>query len=192
MKPHWILKNSAIVVLLLLTASMANAGEVSGHVGGFIGLKTMDSSDWPDLDTHFSMGVMFDIKKNSWPISVALDLMDTGDKHEHDGLENLGHTTELDLGVRKIFAKQDSKFQPYVGGGVSFLSAEQEYQESSGTVKQDDRAVGGWLGLGMYYEVVPGFALGFDVRYSYGEVFLFDQERNAGGLSAGITAGYRF
>ena len=54
----------------------------------------MKSSDWLDIDKHFSMGVIFDIKKDSWPISFVLDITDTGGKHKQDGLEDLGHTTE--------------------------------------------------------------------------------------------------
>ena len=192
MKPYWTLKNFAIAMLLLLNTSMTNADELSGHVSGFIGLKNMDSSDWPDLNTHFSMGVFFDIKKPSWPISIALDLMDTGGKHKHDGMEDLGHTTEYHFGVRKIFIKLDSKIQPYVGGGVSFMYAEQEYEANNVTTTQDDKDVGGWLGTGIYYEIKPRFVLGLDVRYSQGKVILFKKERDAGGISTGVTVGYKF
>jgi opacity protein-like surface antigen len=186
------LKNFAIAMLLLLTTSMTHADELSGHISGYIGLKTMDSSDWPDLDTHFSMGVVFDIKKDSWPISIVLDLVDTGDKHNHDGMEDLGHTTEYQLGIRKIFMNQHSKIQPYIGGGVSFMYAELEFEENNITTTQDDRDAGGWFGAGMYYEINPKFVLGLDVRYSHGEVILFDKERDAGGIHTGVTGGFQF
>jgi len=186
------LKNFAIAMLLLLTTSMTHADELSGHISGYIGLKTMDSSDWPDLDTHFSMGVVFDIKKDSWPISIVLDLVDTGDKHNHDGMEDLGHTTEYQLGIRKIFMNQHSKIQPYIGGGVSFMYAELEFEENNITTTQDYRDTGGWFGAGMYYEINPEFVLGLDVRYSHGEVVLFDKERDAGGIHTGVTGGFQF
>jgi hypothetical protein len=182
----------ALVLLLVLTASTIKADEISGHIGGFAGLKLMDSSDWPELNTHFAMAIMFDIKKDSWPISISLDIFDTGDEYKHDGVKDLGHTTEYQLGVRKIFTDQYSKIQPYIGGGVSFLSAEQEYQDSNIKMKQDDDGVGGWFGIGMYYDMTASFVLGLDARYSYGKVTLFDKELNAGGLYTGVTAGYQF
>ena len=120
---------------------------------------------------------------------MALDLIDTGGKHDHDGMEDLGHTTEFYLGVRKIFVNQHRKMQPYIGGGVAFMSAELEYEVET---KEDDSAVGGWLGAGTYYSIHPRFVLGLDVRYSYGEVTLFDQDRNAGGIHAYITIGLQF
>lgn len=192
MKPHFTLNKSVILILLFLTTSTTNADDISGHIGGFVGLKIMDSGDWPELNTHFAMGILFDIKKDSWPVSIALDIFDTGDEYKHDGVKDLGHTTEYQLGVRKIFTNQYPKIQPYVGGGVSFLSAEQEYQDTSTIMKQDDRGVGGWFGVGMYYEINPKFVLGLDARYSYGKVTLFDKELDAGGLYTSLTAAYQF
>jgi hypothetical protein len=192
MKSFLAFKKFAMAVLLMVTTTLANTDELSGHISGYIGLKNMNSSDWPDLDTHFAMGVIFDIKKDSWPIRIALDIFDTGDKHEHDGMEDLGHTTEFQLGVRKIFMNKDSNIQPYFGGGAAFMYAEQEFEVNNTITKQDDRDVGVWLGAGMYYEINPRLVLGLDVRYSYGEVTLFDKERKAGGIFTGITGGLQF
>ena len=192
MKSNWTLKGISLLVFLLLNASLTKAEEFSGHISGFMGLKMMDSNDWPDLDNHFGMGVFFDIKKDSWPVSIVLDITDTGGKHKHNGMEDLGHTTELHFGIRKIFINQDSRFQPYVGGGVSSMYAEQEFEVNNVSTEQDDSTVGIWLGAGMYYEMNPKFVLGLDVRYSDGEVTLFDQDLNAGGLFMGVTGGYQF
>jgi hypothetical protein len=69
---------------------------------------------------------------------------------------------------------------------------ELEYHENNERTTQTDTDVGGWLGAGMYYKIFPRFILGFDVRYSHGEVLLFDKERAAGGLSSGFTVGFQF
>ena len=186
------LKCLVMAIMLLPATAVANSEGLSGHISGFIGLKTMDGDDWPDLDKHFSMGAIFDVKKDSWPVSISLDISDTGDKHKHDGMEDLGHTTEYHLGVRKIFTNQNRNIQPYVGGGVSIIYAEQEFEENNNTTTQDDDAVGAWFGAGMYYEINPSFVLGLDVRYSEGEVTLIDEDIDAGGFHTGITGGYQF
>ena len=179
-------------MLLLMTTSMTKANELSGHISGLIGLKFMNNSDWPNINTHFSMGFISDIKKESWPVSITLSLMDTGSEYEHNGSKDLSHSTEYHLGISKIFQNHDSKIQPYIGGGVAFMSAELEYQTSINTMTEDGRDVGLWLGAGMYYEINPEFVLGLDARYSQGEAILFNAERDIGGLSAGATIGYQF
>ena len=74
------------------------------------------------------------------------------------------------------------------------MYAEQEFRDevNNTTMKQDGRDVGSWLGAGMYYEINPKFVLGFDVRYSHGEVILFNKERDAGGIFTLVTGGYQF
>jgi opacity protein-like surface antigen len=179
-------------MLLLINTSVANAEELTGHIGIFVGGKFMNNSDWGKLDKHNAMGYMFDIKKDSWPISISLDILDTGGKNEHGGMTDLGHTTEYHLGLRKIFVNGNSNFQPYIGGGISYMHAELELEVNNTATIDDDNTVGGWLGAGMYYELNPIFVLGLDVRYSHGEVILFDKERNAGGAFSGLTVGYQF
>lgn len=186
------LKTLAIAMFLLLTTSLTYASDWSGHISGLVGMKALDSTDWPDLDKHFSLGIAFDIKEDSWPVSFALDVMDSGGFHRHDGMKDLGHTTECHLGVRKIFMNQTSKIQPYIGVGVSFMYAEQEYEVNDNKINQDDDTVGGWLGAGMYYAINPRFVIGLDVRYSHSEVTLFDQDRVAGGLHTYATVGFQF
>ena len=185
-------KNLFIIPILLLASSTTIATEFTGHIGGLIGVKLMDSDDWPELDTHFAMGILFDIKRDSWPISIALDITDTGDKYEHNGMEDLGHTTEYQLGLRKIFKYENRNIQPYIGGGVSVMYAELELEVNNVKMTQDDTDTGAWLGAGMYYEINPKFVLGLDLRYSHGKVTLFDIERNAGGIQTAVSAAYQF
>ena len=61
MKPYWTRKNFALAMMLLLTTSMTNAAELSGHISGFVGLKIMNRSDWGGIGQHFSSGFIFDI-----------------------------------------------------------------------------------------------------------------------------------
>ncbi len=61
-----------------------------------------------------------------------------------------------------------------------------------GGMKEDDNAVGAWIGLGADWHLSQKVSLGFDVRYSQADVTIFNQELKAGGLHAGITLGYRW
>jgi opacity protein-like surface antigen len=164
----------------------------TGNVSGYLGHKSVDDDDWPDLDSQRSAGVISDFRKQSWPVSIAADLIFSGDDHKSGADEDTGGTVEIHLGARKVFTLENSSFSPYVGGGLAIVSASLENENAGVTVDDDNTGVGAWFGVGTYYAFTPHFNLGLDVRYSKAEVTLFDKDREAGGLNAGITIGYHW
>ena len=189
--------STALSTLLFVALPAAHADDAkadgwTGNVSGYLGHKSVDDDDWPYLDSQTSVGVISDFRKHSWPVSIAADLVISGEVHESGAQEDTGGTVEAHLGARKVFAIENSSFSPYIGGGVALVAGSLENKNAGVTVDDDDRAVGAWVGAGTYYAVTPSFNLGLDVRYSKAEVTLFDKDREAGGLNAGITAGYHW
>ena len=189
--------SSALSTLLFMAMPAAYADDTqadgwTGNVSGYLGYKTVDDNDWPNLDSQGSVGVISDFGKQSWPVSIAADLLFAGTVHESGVKKDTGGTMEIHLGARKIFTLQNSSFRPYVGGGAVLVSAMLENENAGVVVDDDDTAIGAWVGAGTYYAVTPSFNIGVDVRYSKAEVTIFDKEREAGGLNAGITAGYHW
>ena len=188
---------TAVSTLLFMIMPAAHADDTqanswTGNISAYVGQKSVDDEDWPNLDSQTSVGVISDFRKQSWPVSIAADLIFSADVHESGVEEDTGGTAEAHLGARKIFTLDNSSFRPYVGGGVALVTALLENENAGVTIDEDDRAVGAWVGAGTYYAVTPSFNIGLDVRYSKAEVTLFDKEREAGGLNAGITAGYHW
>lgn len=191
-----LLTKATISSVLLLSLSAVQAGETlqgdqfSGHVSGYIGHKSLNDKDWSELDQQGSLGIIFDIKQENWPVSIAVDLIVSGDTEKIGSEEDLAGSLETHLGVRKIFELSNSSIQPYIGGGVAFIAASIELENNGKTVsKSDDNATGYWVGTGMYYSMNNHFNIGVDVRYSQADVTLFDIDRKAGGIHSGITAG---
>ena len=189
--------STALSTLLFMAMPAAYADDTqtdgwTGNVSGYVGHKSVDDKDWPNLDSQGSVGVISDFGKQSWPVSIAADLLFAGTVHESGVNKDTGGTMEIHLGARKIFTLQNSSFRPYVGGGVALVSAMLENENAGVAVEENDTATGAWLGAGTYYAVTPSFNIGVDVRYSKAEVTIFDKEREAGGLNAGITAGYHW
>ena len=178
--------------LMALVASMAVspvlADEYDGNVRLDFGQKRLDSDDWNTLDRQNEIGVIFDLKKASWPVSIALDLLFSGEDKNVPGAER-GSTFEQHLGVRKIWAINDSKFHPYLGGGIAFIQADYEVIGSS---KEDDGGVGGWIGAGVDWHLSKRMSLGVDVRYSKADVTINNNDVDAGGLHTVLTLGYRW
>ena len=189
--------STALSALLFIAAPAAHADDTqadgwTGNVSGYVGYKSVDDKDWPELDSQGSVGVISDFGKQSWPVSIAADLIFAGTHHESGVNKDTGGTMEMHLGVRKVFSLGDSSFSPYVGGGVAIVFASLEREVAGVTVDDDETALGVWIGAGVYYAITPHFNLGLDVRYSKAEATLFDVDRKAGGLSAGLTIGYHW
>jgi len=189
--------STALSTLLLIAMPAAHADDLqadgwTGNVSGYVGHKSVDSDDWPNLDSQRSAGVISDFRKQSWPVSIAADLIFSAADNGSGTIENTGGTAEMHLGARKIFTLETTSFRPYVGGGIAIISASLENENAGVTIEDDDTVFGAWIGAGTYYAVTPNFNLGLDVRYSKAEVTLFDIDREAGGLYAGITAGYHW
>lgn len=188
------LLSAAISSVLLFSLPVTQADDhYTGNVSGFLGQKALYDKDWSDLDQQGSLGVIFDFKKESWPISMAVDVMVSGDIEKNGSLKDLAGTVETHLGVRKVFELSDSAFKPYIGGGIALVTASLEHQSNGDRLsKSDDSATGYWVGAGTYYAVNDHFNIGADIRFSDVEVTLFDEERKAGGAYTGISAGYHW
>ncbi len=193
--------SAALSTLLFMAMPTAYADDLqaveietgwTGNVSGYLGHKSVDDDDWPNLDSQTSVGVISDFRKHSWPVSIAADLIFAGEDHKIGANEKTGGTMELHLGARKVFALENSSFSPYVGGGLAIVYATLENENAGVTIDDDDTRLGAWIGAGTYYAVTPSFNLGLDVRYSKAEVTLFDKDREAGGFNVGITAGYHW
>lgn len=187
-----ILIRTAASSLLLLSLSVAHADEWTGNVSGYLGHKSVDDKEWNGLDSQGSIGIIFDFKKQDWPVSIAADLIVSGTEDENGGQRDIGGTLETHLGIRKIFTTKSALFSPYIGGGIALVAATIESKSNNVTVDDDDSAYGYWAGVGTYIEVTPNFNIGVDLRYSKAEVTLFDTDRDTDGLHAGITAGYHW
>src|SRR3972149_8799309 len=128
------------------TEVKAADGAWSGNMNLFLGQKTLDSGDWEPLDKQGEVGLTFDVKKDDWPVSLAVDILASRDEDTVLGVDVEGSTTEVDFGVRKVW---DTKtVRPFVGGGLAIVSAEIE-AEFLGVFGSDrDSALGFWANAG--------------------------------------------
>lgn len=159
-----------------------HAGEWTGNVGGYLGQKTLNDKGWPQHDEQGSIGMALDFMKKNWPISLAVDLLGTGDEGESGSDKQEVYTAEAHIGLRMIFELliPDCKLRPYVRGGVAFIHTEDKNRVGDLTAMDDGSGCGYWVGTGTYF------------RVSEAEVEVFGEEREAGGLLVSFGAGYHW
>jgi opacity protein-like surface antigen len=181
---------SALFLGALSTSVIAAENDWSGHASLLFGSKNLDSKDWAgSTDKQGSGGIMIDFKKNSWPVSIAVDLIGSAEEKLTNGIKQEAEIAEVDLGLRKIWQLSSLPLSPYIGGGVAFVNAIQENNSQGKYTKNEDDTVGAWAGVGTYWNITDRFTLGADLRYTHAEVKLAGKDVDAGSYQVGISAG---
>jgi hypothetical protein len=193
-----------IFLCLMLASAAANAQDSAktqnpwtGNINVFLGGKNLDHDDWEPADKQGELGVLFDLRDNDWPLSVAVDLLGAA-AEETDYAPLLGtiatmksYTSEVDIGVRKIW-EISPNIRPFIGGGLSFISAEIRVITTSTKQVDDDYGTGFWLGGGVYWIIGEQFNIGVELRTSAARMHLLGTDKRAGGGHLGMLLGYHW
>lgn len=186
------MKKCLVVILLMLFFTNAHANGWTGNLNFFLGQKTLDKDDWEPLEEQAEFGILVDFKPQHWPLSIAIDLLGSSDEEPIFGVDVQGRTSELDIGVRKIWEIPGATIKPFIGGGLAFISAELEGRYGYASISDDDSGTGYWVNAGVYWTIGPAFNLGLEWRYSQAEVTLYGIEAEAGGSHGGLILGYHW
>lgn len=190
------MNKSVVLVLGILASGIVQANGWTGNINGYIGSKSLDG-DWGKFDSQNEFGIITDFGHQSWPFLIAIDLfVSASDNHNEKKSNGDYHvdaaTSEVMIGIRRYF-DLNYRLSPYVGGGITSGYGYREIKQSDGTYKdEDDDGYGPWVGTGVVWRPWTHFNVGFDVRYSDFDVDLFGKNLEAGGLHAGLNAGFHW
>lgn len=185
------------LAFLSLFPVVSQAQNWTGNLNFFIGAKVLDEDDWSPIEEQTEFGILLDFKKDHWPVSIAIDVLHSwDDAFVHDPFTGSsfkfeGNTTEINLGLRKIW-DHFPIIRPYIGGGLAIINAEAKGSVLGIRVSDDDTSSGIWLNGGIYWTLANVFNVGLDFRYSKAEVTVFDVDVEAGGGHAGLILGYHW
>ncbi|MGH9866612.1 MAG: outer membrane protein [Candidatus Polarisedimenticolia bacterium] len=175
--------------VLLAAGAWPALAEAEGHANFYLGFKQLDEDDWEPVDDQFVFGAEISIGQTGWPVMIAIDPYFAGSSEEEAGFDINTATSELAIGVRKIW--DFNGVHPYVGGGPSLLSGALEVEGPfGGDVDDSDSTLGLWAGGGIFWRLGSRFNIGVSLRWSTGEVELFDVDVQAGGLQGGLLLGW--
>jgi hypothetical protein len=169
----------------------------TGNANLFLGVKFLEKDNWEPLDKQLQGGLLVDFRKKRWPISIAADILCSGDKDKirvtdlgigeyHVKVES--RIIEFDLGLRKIW-ESPKYIRPFIGGGVAVVNGHIKSQTRGESVSDDDTELGWWLDAGMYVTLSGRFNIGFDGRWSKAGVDLLGTRARVGGWHIGAKAG---
>jgi len=179
-----------VVAFLLVLPTTAWAGNFAGNTNFFLGTKTLDKDDWEPLEEQGAFGAELSWGNTDWPIYVASDLFWSADAQGFTFTETIAVTTELNVGVRKIWG-ESRKTRPFVGGGLAIVRGYvQKRFDFVPDVDGSDAAVGPWLTGGVFWRLGTRFNIGMSARWSKADVEIFDESLDAGGFQFGLLLGF--
>lgn len=178
-----------LVLMVFAVPTPAAAGDWIGHANFFLGQKQLKNSDWDPVDNQTEFGAEVAWGKKAWPILIATDVFGSANEKTELGTKLTGSSSEIDLGIRKIWVSK--KIHPYIGGGVGQISAKAEIDDPFfGSASVDDSAIGFWFGGGVFWRLGHRFNIGFSGRWSQAKVTFTGTDVEAGGLHAGLLLGW--
>jgi len=181
-----------LVAILFLLPSTATA-RVKGHANIFLGLKMLDKGDWEPLEDQPEAGVELTWGDSLWPILIATDILRSSDDGTVDAfpigkIDIEGSTIELDVGMRKIWEKENVR--PFLGGGIAVARAKIGFDALGLSFSEDGDGVGAWIGGGVFWRVGSRVNLGISGRFSSVDVTIDGEDFKAGGSHLGLLLGW--
>lgn len=186
-----------LITLLLTTSTFISlpstatqVDEWDNRVSFLLGYKNLKSSAFEE-DAQKATGIELDIKRKNWPVSIAIDLLGSGESTSVHNGKVQEVTGGVHIGARKHWMLTDN-IETYIGGGVNYEIAEIKNTINGVSSKIDDNRVGVWFSAGMNWKFNNGFILGGELRHTNEIDYYNNGTIQTGGLYSGVTLGYSF
>ena len=187
--------NISFGVLLILIGFQSNSqSQQSAWTGNFN--FSLGSGEW-EHETKY--GIEIDFKNQSWPISIAIDLLRSVNETVEYSWWNWRYmdveytVSEFNIGARQIWS-QYRNIRPFFGSGLTFINVERkvsgwDYWNRSSI--EDKFGIGYWMGGGIYWKIGNHFNIGLEGKYSSAYVD-FDESYYETSEYFGILFGYHW
>jgi opacity protein-like surface antigen len=200
MRRHILFLVPAALAMIVVAGLATMPAQAGGNINALLGQKELDQtySDSENIQEQDMLGLMMDWGAEGWPVNIALDIVNSSqdfDDNEFD-VNVDGSTLAIDGGVRWYFVK-DRNWEPYLGGGLAYISGEVDTSGENNDIEFDDSTVGYWVNGGIKWVIGEHFNLGGDIRWEKAELDVEDDLNNptdveAGGLGYAVLLGYRW
>jgi hypothetical protein len=179
---------------LLMSWVIVASAETTGRGGLYFGSKSLNHSDWGNLDSQGAWGINLDVKDTTWPLWITGSYLYSSDEETvitsasplttHD-IE--GKTSEIHLGVKKDFYPVKIA-RVSIAGGPAYINASLDNATPPHN-NDSDGTIGYWAGAETLIHI--GYiGLGLSYNYSQANVTLFNQSVEAGGSNLAFSFGF--
>ena len=195
-----IMKKKLILIFTIIIFGCPKMGiclDYMGNINFAFGLLQMDNDFSKNfgMDEKAEIGLISDMKKKDWPLSIAFDyILSYGNSSIPASLDGLRQNKNVDFfssemyfGVKKKFDKFHP-LKPFIGAGIYTISLYVDISYDHDYTW----GVGGWVGGGAYYPLTDKIHMGFEWRWSRADVKIFGRTMDAGGNHFNLMIGHEF
>jgi hypothetical protein len=155
------------------------------------GVRGLDEDDWGPVDRQGALAVEYARQGVNSAVGFELGLQLSGDTDESGGTDLQAGEAEVYGGIRANFLRAET-VQPYVGAGLTALTATVEIDNGS-NVDDDDGSLGLYVHGGITVCPSGVFHVGADLRAVFAtDLELFGASTDGDYLQLAIFAGWAF
>ena len=184
----------ALLSLAACASTPASSDQPLNRMTATVGGRQLDEDLWDPVDRQATLGFEYSRGNADTPIGFEVGVFgseDTAINILGSSLDVEGKTVEVYGGARKDFGH--GAFRPYVGGGLSWITAKFEGDTGSASTFDDDSSAAGYLHAGVDYFPSAHFFLGLDLRVLFGsDITLFGVDGDADYQQIGLHLGVAF
>jgi len=169
-----------LFVIALATVMVVTPALASGNANFVVGPRNIDTGedDFDEIEDQTAFGVNVDFKTGNLPFSWVVGLHISAEEEDVDLGGATGDVTaslaELSFGLGWIW--ETGSARPYVGGGVTYLSASLDVDIGPVEFDEDDQSPALYADGGIYWRLGEVFNLGVGARIVEGSDFDFEGE----------------
>lgn len=163
----------------------------AGHLNILGGVRNLSNPDWSNIGISQQnyYGIDYDFAKKTWPVSILIGASQSTGKADYVASTYTVNVEliieEVDIGVRKYFFK-NKRYGAYLTTGAAILKATQKsncLSGCSGSLGNNETAIGYFLNGGLYLGSKSGFYLGVDYKILTGSKMKNNLDANYGQVS---------
>ena len=174
MTTRWLARSITVLIGTLTIAGGFTASFAGGDANFVLGGRRMgDEAFWHPLEDQGASGVTVDFGRNGWPVQLAagINVSEAEDRvrfFDPSGLPThskyTGTVQELSFGVMKIWQQEGRRMRPYLGGGLSYVTAMFELEFGGSNLEDHDSSIGAYAQGGVFWRLRKRLNIGVDAR----------------------------
>lgn len=151
-------------VVSTVTNSTVSEEHIVNSVNIIVGIKDLESKDWPPYGEQGELGIEFVLRKEKYPFAIVFEYLSASAEFDYFGTEK-SSSEEINVGLR-YEVKNFNGIMPYLEAGLTYAKGEVELQgfDFNPNDTFNESSYGAWFSVGNTWFRYRNEELGFKIK----------------------------